>query len=869
MAPLNTSYTNLNLSYDAIEILGDQEKILFLHKRPLLNADTMVKKGHFKSALEIYYRTASKISNPDIVAKIQKNISDIHGYLKSNDPESEKAISEKYADNREKEFTESLKELTENLSDSLTEKLNILKQIETIPGKKADNPLFADRAVDEPVVTEDENGVKTLDLGSLEAKSKNKGTQASDENVEQIEGTLEYIKDESNDDLPQKENKSKKANIKVKKEDEASNIQVDKADLNTQTTEIKNENANIKNETNIQNANVQADGLHLESEQKISKESIGKESNVSSNISQTSSDEIPLKDLPPSDTKAKFDQNIVEEVRVIKEYIQKIDSPISKLDVEESEKAKIETGWSELEKEPPKSKSDKDYAPQMKKYEVGSIEIPEATEFITSEFVSREAKESGNQTKSEQPSSNQPYFSPDVLGGKEIKRESDSGQTAFNIPSVPPPLPPNINDWLSNLYFSKEWEQFKPLPLKERRSGKDRRQNKSGKLPEGIKKERRSGIERRKQGENLLHAREAFLKDWHQGQYLPFPNTFGSVPPIAGGMEFPTQSTDHSSDKEAIFDPNLRSLEFLPRDPSALEKFTTPEDLVKVDLPDPEEFSLKPPIDQDEFPKEIVRSDLADDTQEKFSPANEELGLPESDKGLVRIDLPNPVSLRADNDDLPQREVSGEIEVSSKDGTGIVGEAAKENRSGMGPFPYTPEAYEIPEELRIDLPNPDDFIRTKSGHLIDPFAPEETPDINIIEGDGPKETDESSPEISEIPELPPPPPEPERTIHGILELKPPEIDDAPFLTLTYDFSKIPHPFKLSKNYSIMEYSYYKYKPMLMKAQEFARRKMLKNALNYYRVIKSQNIPPELKNMINRNITDITEFLEKFIMSKGG
>ena len=229
---------------------------------------------------------------------------------------------------------------------------------------------------------------------------------------------------------------------------------------------------------------------------------------------------------------------------------------------------------------------------------------------------------------------------------------------------------------------------------------------------------------------------------------------------------------------------------------------------------------------------------------------------------------------------MPHREVSGEIEVSSKDGTGIVGDGSKsgteaankelaKDTSGMGPVPYTPEAYQIPEELKIELPDPDDFVRTKSGHLIDPFAPEETPEINMIEGDGPLPSEEEGAQISEIPELPPPPPEPERTIHGILELKPPEIDDAPFLTLTYDFSKIPHPFKLSKNYSIMEYSYYKYKPMLMKAQEFARRKMLKNALNYYRVIKSQNIPPELKNMINRNITDITEFLEKFIMSKGG
>ncbi|MCB1171787.1 MAG: hypothetical protein KDK25_15675, partial [Leptospiraceae bacterium] len=104
-------------------------------------------------------------------------------------------------------------------------------------------------------------------------------------------------------------------------------------------------------------------------------------------------------------------------------------------------------------------------------------------------------------------------------------------------------------------------------------------------------------------------------------------------------------------------------------------------------------------------------------------------------------------------------------------------------------------------------------------------------------------------------------------IRGVLELKPPDEDDAPFLTLTYDFSKIPDSFKLSRDYHTMEYAYYKYKPMLIKAQEFTRRKMLKNALNYYRVIKSQNIPPEFKRMINRNIRDITDYLEKFLMSR--
>jgi hypothetical protein len=130
---------------------------------------------------------------------------------------------------------------------------------------------------------------------------------------------------------------------------------------------------------------------------------------------------------------------------------------------------------------------------------------------------------------------------------------------------------------------------------------------------------------------------------------------------------------------------------------------------------------------------------------------------------------------------------------------------------------------------------------------------EETPEIPGL--DEPEEAKEEKPQVQEI--------------RGVLELKPPEEDDAPFLTLTYDFTKIPDSFKLSRDYHTMEYAYYKYKPMLVKAQEFTRRKMLKNALNYYRVIKSQNIPPEFKRMINRNIRDITEYLEKFLMSRAG
>jgi hypothetical protein len=872
MAPLNTSTTNLTLSYDATEILGENDKSLFLHKRPLLNADTMVKKGHFKSALEIYYRAVNKITNPEVQAKIQKNISDIHNYLKSSDPNSEKAFLQKYSDNREKEFSESLKELTENLSDSLTEKLNILKQIETVPDRSSGKEDLADKDGD--------SELKPLDLGSLDAKGKRPNIQ---------------------DDL-----KVDNANVPQDAEKPSGKKETDfkTSDIKNEKAEIFNESAQVSNETNIQNATIDSDSLQVENQNLtnlIKSESENQKSDVTPE-SKAGISELPANEkkdeAPPSKIKQPTETKIVEEIRVIKEYTQKIDSlpPEGEQDL-----SHIETGWSELEKESPKPKADKDYAPLMRKYEAGNIEIPEATEFITGEFISREAKEETNSSKSNKTKSESDFkkdsFSESVNTHPESRQSTDipeppdsssadnsnipsvhvqgtpdTSQHPFNVPPLPPPMPLNINDWLSNLFFSQEWEKFKPLPMKERRSGKDRRVNELLELPKGVKKDRRSGKDRRNQDENLLHAREAFLRDWHRdNQSYPHLSQPLKNYPIPSDLEHPISEKEYFSDKESI-DPNLRSLEFLPRDPSSNERLPNSDELIKVELPEPEEIVLKPQLDQNEVVKESVSDDIAN-TLSKYIPANEELGLSESDKGLVKIDLPDPVLLKSESSELPHREVSGEIEVSSKDGTGIVGEAANKesakDTSGMGPIPYSPGVYDIPEELKIELPDPDDFVRTKSGHLIDPFAPEETPEINMIEGDGPLPSDEEETQISEIPELPPPPPEPERTIHGILELKPPEIDDAPFLTLTYDFSKIPHPFKLSKNYSIMEYSYYKYKPMLMKAQEFARRKMLKNALNYYRVIKSQNIPPELKNMINRNITDITEFLEKFIMSKGG
>lgn len=104
-------------------------------------------------------------------------------------------------------------------------------------------------------------------------------------------------------------------------------------------------------------------------------------------------------------------------------------------------------------------------------------------------------------------------------------------------------------------------------------------------------------------------------------------------------------------------------------------------------------------------------------------------------------------------------------------------------------------------------------------------------------------------------------------IRGVLELKTPDQEDTPFLTLTYDFTKIPHAYRLAKDNGIFEYAYYKYKPMLVKAHQFIKRKQITRALNYYRVIREQQIPTEFRHMVDRNIKDITEYLQKYLVTR--
>lgn len=399
------------------------------------------------------------------------------------------------------------------------------------------------------------------------------------------------------------------------------------------------------------------------------------------------------------------------------------------------------------------------------------------------------------------------------------------------------PWSPGALDLPDDTFFSREWDKFKDLPLTDRRSGKDRRQTKDRRTGFN-RKDRRSGEDRRK--EDLFKLREEYLK----------------------------QKAKEKKDSN-LSKPQPGSLS------DTLEPYLpTPLSLTDINLPDPDEYKVQDGriIRISLEPYEVTEANLPDPVtitndvsppsfempQMPLPEAKQEIAFPQSPEDYVG--LPDPENFLAEG-----RIVEKPTEIPPQLPPPLPREEPREEKRPDGKADQ-----ELDLNLpTIGLPDPEDFAKEKlSEGVLDSKAPGydegfdeegEIPDIEVVDGDLDEQLGEIEPEEQE----------PEKILHGVLELKPPEVDDAPFLTLTYDFGKIPHGFKLSRNYSIMEYSYYKYKPMLMKAQEFARRKMLKNALNYYRVVKSQNIPPEMRKMINRNIRDITEFMEKFLMGKGG
>jgi hypothetical protein len=91
--------------------------------------------------------------------------------------------------------------------------------------------------------------------------------------------------------------------------------------------------------------------------------------------------------------------------------------------------------------------------------------------------------------------------------------------------------------------------------------------------------------------------------------------------------------------------------------------------------------------------------------------------------------------------------------------------------------------------------------------------------------------------------------------------------ELPILKVSYDFSKLPDEFSLSKDQNILQFSFYKYKPMLEKANELIKIRNVRDAINYYNVVKEQNIPPEFKVMLNKNIGELTEYIEKYLSTE--
>jgi hypothetical protein len=88
--------------------------------------------------------------------------------------------------------------------------------------------------------------------------------------------------------------------------------------------------------------------------------------------------------------------------------------------------------------------------------------------------------------------------------------------------------------------------------------------------------------------------------------------------------------------------------------------------------------------------------------------------------------------------------------------------------------------------------------------------------------------------------------------------------ELPILKVSYDFTKLPDEIGLSREKNIIEYAFYKYKPMLEKANDYIKKRKVRDAINYYKVVMSQNIPPEFKSMIRKNLNDLTEYLEKYL-----
>ena len=130
-------------------------------------------------------------------------------------------------------------------------------------------------------------------------------------------------------------------------------------------------------------------------------------------------------------------------------------------------------------------------------------------------------------------------------------------------------------------------------------------------------------------------------------------------------------------------------------------------------------------------------------------------------------------------------------------------------------------------------------------------------------------------EMSNIPQIPLAPqsqssqtvPTAPQEFKGSFELTPPEPKDSPSFSLTYNFSNLPNDYHLSKNNSVFGYTFYKYKDMLKNAEKLTDKKEMAKAMNYYKTIAQQDIPIEMKLMVEKNIKDISEYMSKMLFNE--
>lgn len=200
-------------------------------------------------------------------------------------------------------------------------------------------------------------------------------------------------------------------------------------------------------------------------------------------------------------------------------------------------------------------------------------------------------------------------------------------------------------------------------------------------------------------------------------------------------------------------------------------------------------------------------------------------------------------------------------EAEGEDTTGADEEAGGEGaeEKGSEDKQVEPPPNTAPPPLAADGASAEEEEKPGDGVMEQPKIPDMSPDGQAMSGAGADEEGGSGEEKEEENKV--------QEIRGVLELKTPDQEDTPFLTLTYDFTKIPHAYRLAKDNGIFEYAYYKYKPMLVKAHQFIKRKQITRALNYYRVIREQQIPSEFRHMVDRNIKDITEYLQKYLVTR--